>query len=320
MYLLACNTQIPETDPRRFACVDDLPFDKDKRPCPQSHWCPGEACTPRLNCSVLAVDGSESTGCTERLQRCELVFNQDNAAVRCEPGVHTSTSTHPPDTECTCPDGTHCVAFARGLDARTYPLFAIPNGTRFPPNVPGVLGEVPEWRMCVRVCSGELDCPTAHTCKATAVLAPQLLADPSISRYTVGTCYPDRLVSTSTVNALAQPDPTICLHAGECPESEVCKYSVVKVEDHPVFKAQEAWTERFALQGRCAPAQGTPDGNGCTVGEGGACQSGLCDRQCKTPCDPRRVNACGNRPCIARSISRRVQEGVNVTDLVFYCQ
>ena len=316
----ACSTEIPDVRPEAFACTSDGPDEGAESACPETHWCvnetPGEPtgrCTPRFGCEDPEA---LRPGCTDGLFRCEPVFGGHSSAVRCESGVHTSTSVRPLDGECACPDGLHCVAFAEtGLAG--YPLFVLPRGARMPIGQLGVTGEIGDRRMCARACTSELDCSADHTCRPAAVVNGDLLADPS-SRHTIAVCYPNRLVPTSTIVAFEQPDPTACRSAVECGMGP-CQFRAEIVADHATVPAGPAWPRaHVAMISRCVGGRQdslTEDGRACL--ESVQCRSGACfDGRCKTPCDPERPRC--NTRCQSRELTRDVA-GVTVYDHTFLC-
>ncbi len=325
--LTACPSDLPNVDPNRFACLDDAPLADGERPCPDTHWCEEGICTPRFACTVIDEFGGRVRSCgRDTLTRCEPAYNEENSVVRCEPGVHTSTSVRSIDGACACGDGLHCVAFAQANSApESYPLVLLPEGGGLP-SLTGVLGEVAEWRVCARACSSEVDCPALHTCRSTVVASTQVLDGSGGSRHTIGVCYPDRLVPTSSTSTLAQPAPDQCLTNLECPGPLVCTFQNERVEDSPLVPAAQAWGQsRFALHGRCASGQGKAGDNiGCAMAPN-SCQSGIClGSKCRTVCDPQRPIVCGSGKCVeqfaTRTLMSEANETITVTDRVFICE
>lgn len=310
-----CSAKIEEIDPSKFACTDDLPLADGTLPCLERDWCLGQSCTPRLGCYI---ENGSHPGCdperrcedlrdVEACQRCDLHFNDQVAAVSCGPGVHTETSTRPADlTACDCPDGTACVAFSDGANSDAYPLYLLPPNTPAPTGRLGFTTDLPERRMCTRVCSSELDCPAAHTCRATVVVTASVLADPTSARSTIGSCWPELLTSTST-----QADSDACFEHADCSfGTEPCRFSTLIVPDHPRVPAKDAWGTRYALISRCSFDAGGTLKNadaGCT--EDTECKSGLCARgRCARPCNPALgIEACpSNRACRDTPIERKI--------------
>jgi hypothetical protein len=301
----ACSTKLEPVDPGAFACDGDSAASDGLLPCPESHWCKDGACTPRLDCNI---PNASSPGCDPERRcelfnevqscfRCELRTNAEVAAVTCAPGVQTETSTHPLSLDpCSCSDDLTCVAFlSDGRDGEAYPLLIIPEGGSLPVG----RTEIEEWRMCTRVCSHELDCPAAHTCRAASA--------GSTGRSTIGVCYPDLLTRTSssstTAPPLDQPDTEGCAQHNDCRNSsfEPCRYRTVQVPDHPVVPAgPSSWGQRFAIISRCSSGStGMRNaGDGCT--DDGECKSGLCaEGRCARPCQPGNPDACGsNIACV----------------------
>jgi hypothetical protein len=316
--IAGCTVSLLDVSPERFACVDDTPIKGSELQCPEQDRCAHDACTPRLGCFE---PDAELPGCKEGTRRCDLVTNPELAAVSCLSGIPTTTSAIPADpASCECPDGTYCVAWAAmtaTIAKDAYPLFLLPRRSTTStvgPAIPlpvgqlGIQGQNLSRTVCARVCSSELDCPGAHTCRAAAVVGSALLADPKTTRSTIGVCYPDRLPNTATV--AEQPDPLECLSNLDCGEQQNtrpkgrCQTVVVPIPDHPTVPAGSAWTKRRALIPRCTPVfgMGGMDGAGCTSSN--SCNSGVClneggmaSNKCATLCDPQDASAvCGASP------------------------
>lgn len=326
----ACSAKVPDIDPTAFACVDDAPLADGSLPCPDTHWCSTDSCTPRLGCFI---PNASRPGCdperrcedfnqAEFCKRCDVTVSGYVAAVSCGPGVHTTTSTRPNDAEtCECPDGTSCVAFTDAAAGDAYPLYLLPPGTPLPIGKLGIGEDHPDDRLCTRACSSELDCPAAHTCRAAAVVHQVLLDDPRSTRSTVGVCWPERLTSTSTVTPIDQPDPFACYQHKDCSSgSEPCRFRTLIVPDHPRVPAGAAWGQRFAVISRCSSEStgGRSADMGCT--EDAECKSGLCaSGRCAIPCNPQDLNICpSNRACIDVQIIK-VVNGAMVEDRAQIC-
>jgi hypothetical protein len=325
MLAAACNSKLPDLPPTAFACVDDSLDENGDLQCPESHFCSSERCLPRLGCRE---EGRSEPGCDEERRRCDLVINDEIAAVTCQGGIHTETSTPARSGDrCDCPDGLHCVALAESsADPEALPLFLLTT-ERVPAELPIGLAEIPWGRMCVRVCSSEYDCPSNHACRAAAVLGPESV--PLGPRRTIGVCYPHVLPTTSTVSD--QPDPEACFFEGDCTRAAgrdegLCQAQVVIVPDHPSTPAgAEAWHDQRALVPRCVPdvqSNLLPDGRGCTDSKD--CQSGIClsggSARCAKLCDPMKPEVCsfGGR-CAATVVSRSLPQGGQVVDKLFVC-
>lgn len=314
-FAAACSAKVEEVDPAKFACEDDLPLADGTLPCLDRDWCLDQSCTPRLGCNI---ENGSHPGCdperrceelrdVEACMRCDLHLNDQVAAVSCGPGVHTETSTRPVDVDdCDCPDGTSCVAFSEGGSGDAYPLYLLPPGVPVPTGRLGFTTDMPERRMCTRVCSSENDCPAAHTCRAAVVITASVLADPTSPRSTVGACWPELLTSTST-----QADPFACFEHEDCTVgTEPCRFTTLIVPDHPRVPAKDAWGTRYALISRCSfePSGALKNADsGCT--EDTECKSGLCaEGRCARPCNPAfGVQGCPfNRACRDTPVTRKL--------------
>jgi hypothetical protein len=332
-FLISCPGDLPAVDPGAFACMDDAPLKDGTLPCPDSSWCNREECSPRLGCFV---PGATRPGCDPDrscemrfmgCRRCDARFNTLTDAVICESGVHTSTSVRPKDLDtCACPDGTNCVAAQDAPPTGAYQLYLLPPMTPLPIGKLGFTKENIALRMCVRACSNELDCSADHTCRATAVVSSDLLAHPDSKRHTIGTCYPDRLVSTSSLSSIIQPNPIACDDALECTEMGVpgpCQYRVIEIPDHPTVPAGEGWGEHMAMIAECigemTGANFVANDLGCTQGD--QCASGVCQTgRCAIPCNPLRAGSCpGVRRCNDVSVSRTLPKGKVLEDRVHVC-
>lgn len=306
----ACTAEIPSIPPEAFACDEDIIELDGRHPCPDSRWCVEGRCVERLFCDV---EGAGRPGCVPLSTRCEPVFTNITSAVRCERGVHTSTSVRA-DAGCDCPDGLHCVVFGTQDPSNGYPLFVVPrdSGATLDDEVEG-------WRMCARACSSEANCPGNHTCRPAAVL-PSVQAVSSTMRHTIGVCFPEQVV-TSTTPAESQPSAT-CQTRTECSArnaGDLCQYRIEEVPDHPTAPMGDAWAGR-ALVGQCVPpASGlAEDGIGCTAS--GNCKSGLCvGNSCARTCNPVTKEGCPRGNCSARTVSRTTTNGEEVEDTVFIC-
>lgn len=327
-----CQVSLPEVPAAKLACTGDHPLGGGELPCPEADWCSNMRCTPRLGCQL---PGSRRLGCDPEqsceflgmsCMRCEMRINPETAAVRCEPGVHTTTSTTPRTLAgCECPDGTFCTLFDRGGAEGAYPLFILPPGTPRPmgSGQRGPLssaGEIPERRVCARGCSSELDCPASHTCRPAAVIGDDLLRNPTSTRHTIGVCYPNRLVSTSTRAPIRQPDADSCLDAQDCESNPraagPCQYRVTEIADHPTVPAREAWGRRLALIQRCVPPESSLLGNDIVCTRGEQCKSGLCvSGRCAIPCNPLRAGTCpSTRGCGDVLVKRELPAGTDTVD------
>ncbi|MFO0724778.1 MAG: hypothetical protein U1E65_13435 [Myxococcota bacterium] len=322
--LVACQ-DLPPVDGHDYACTAEV-FDDGSFQCLPSDYCAQNACVPRLNCQTEG-----QAGCRAESTRCELSATPERAAVSCQPGVHTTTSTPVLLAgECPCQDGLLCTALATLSvsvpDAHAYPLFVIPSTTR-PATLPqgplGISGEVGRARTCARPCASEVDCPAAHTCRAATVLAPAALGGADLGRHTIGVCFPDLLTVTTT--AAEQPDPGLCRTKGDCTSAAgrfdgFCQANVEVVPDHPTDPGAEGWGEHRALLTRCVsdPGPGAVDGHGCL--SSGECRSGACYRgHCVPPCDPVHNALCPGA-CLDSVIERKLPSGASVSDHLYVCQ
>ena len=319
--LFACTTEIPPVDPAQFACEGDEPLASGELQCPESHWCADNACTPRLGCTE---PGASRPGCDRAQQRrCDPVLNPLTSAVACSGGNHTITSTAPLDDACSCPDqglaGTplFCAHVPEGPSGE-HTLFLTMPGEPLPVGQFGITGDQADFRWCVHACSTESDCPASHTCRPAALLTEQLRASPS-SRHTIGACYPNYLVSTSTTEARPQPDDDACLTARDCLAGD-CQFNVETVADHPLLPVGAAWEGRRALVARCVPRNSAlaDPGRGCT--RDAECKNGLCERgRCQRPCNPMFDIACDG--CLPIQVERTVPTGeITVVDTVHICE
>lgn len=328
----ACGQALPEVEPSRFACENDAPLEGGLFPCGASHWCaedltrPGSVlgtCAPRLGCVEPELG---FPGCDPDRRRCEPVVTPYLAAVRCEGGRHTSTSTRPADpSACACPDGLHCVAYLEGGVEGGAAGDPFQPDLRFLPSGGAAPGpERPERRLCVRACSEEDNCPPGHTCRPARVEGPGLATERGLDRNTIAVCYPDLIPETSTTSQVAQPRRGLCRDALDCPAMESCGYELEPVLDHPVAPIGSAWGERLAFVARCAVRSGRVGaGLGCTSGQ--ECDSGVClRRDCVRPCDPAAPErACGQRVCIETRVMRSIARGdavIDVVDWVSVCE
>lgn len=339
--LAGCFAELEPLPPESFACTADDLTAGGALQCPASHWCSDLQCTPRMACSAAMADNPACAPCGEALfpypigdctstvlERCQLVVNDQIAAVTCEPLNHTVTSTVPTDPAgCDCVDGTHCVALAEGPDTTgdAYGLFVLPDAggaVSLPVGQLQITGERQDTRLCARACSGELDCPAGHTCRAAAVVQPALLADPTSTRHTVGVCYPDRL-TTLTASAAAQPDPRFCAAQPDCPAPQICQVQAVVIGDHPSVPAGAAWgDEHIALIPRCVTPGGVlkPVGTGCDRQT--RCESGVCfNARCPDLCDPSLNEPCGEgRTCRHVKVPRgRPAGNSDIIDHLWLC-
>lgn len=324
----ACTTELPAVEASAFACVDDAPADDGLLQCPASDFCAAGACTPRLGC--IEPDSSVP-GCLENRRRCDLVNSAEISAAACVSGLHTETSTPVRDLDaCPCPDGLHCVGLAHVATAsasNALPLYLFPPALR-PARLPaaelGAAGELPYGRMCVRVCSSELDCPAGQTCRATAVLEPSVIAGTDQGRHTIGACYPDVLATTSTLSD--QPDLNICRARSDCTTrvgkiDSDCVARADPIPDHPARPAGEAWSGRYAIIPHCLDGAGggIPEGGGCT--EDLACRTGVCvSSRCVRLCDPGLPDSCATlQACVDVEVERALAGGGTLHDRIFIC-
>lgn len=334
MVCTGCFSEVPEVRDDQFACVDDLPFESGGLQCPESHWCYEGSCKPRFGCSAADAERSE---CEPFVQRCELSLTGTVSAVSCESGVHTVTSTRPPEPEsCSCPDGTACVVFAETTGqadedafelylARTQGDFALPSDFG--------ASERAGTRVCARGCSGELDCPAGHTCRPASVYR----ADTSNSfrdRNTISVCYPDNVITVTATTAEfpeipKEPVENVCRSQADCQDDnvsfDVCQVRVAIIPDHPKNPAGErAWGDHFALISTCIQPISSGLTNvdkGCDTGS--ECESGLCHNgRCARLCDSRLSEPCpGGRSCRDTQVSRPIKgEDRKVRDRVWLCQ
>lgn len=325
LFLGACTTDIPDVEPAAFSCESDEPLASGELQCPKTHWCDDGTCRPRLGCSE---EGKSAPGCDVAAQRrCDPVLNPLTSAVACAGGNQTITSTIPIDAACHCPDqgsaGTvlFCARYAEGPSGGGYPLFLVPAGEALPIGMFGITGEVEDWRVCVRACATEQDCPASHTCRPSVVVSDQLLASPD-SRHTIGACYPNLIVPTTTTTVIDQPDEDACLSDEDCPGD--CQFNVEIVPDHPSLPigpdGPGGWKDRKALIGRCVQGTGAlaEPGTGCATDA--ECKNGLCHSgSCQQPCDPFQDSACD--VCLAEQVERVVPGGDEpVRDAVHICE
>ena len=87
--LVACQ-DLPPVDGHDYACTAEV-FDDGSFQCLPSDYCAQNACVSRLNCQTEG-----QAGCRAESTRCELSITPERAAVSCQPGVHTATSTPVP--------------------------------------------------------------------------------------------------------------------------------------------------------------------------------------------------------------------------------
>ena len=320
---LRCN-DLPAVAPERFACVADTVAIDGAYECPASHYCADQACTPRLNCQT-----DDRLGCTPESTRCELSSDADRAAVSCQPGIFTVTSTPVRDLDgCPCPDGLACTALATlsttVSDALAYPLFVLPTSLR-PARLPigplGITGEIERARSCTRPCGSEVDCGAGFTCRAATVLEGRAGGGADLGRHTVGVCFPDLLTTTTT--AAEQPDPGLCRTQGDCTLAAGrfeghCKAGVEVIPDHPTDPAGAGWGDHRAMLTRCVvDGQGVTEGKGCT--SSAECRSGACVRnQCATLCDPADRGFCPGG-CVDAEVERKTPSGDTIRDRIFVC-
>lgn len=325
----ACTTNLPEISPERFACDADTPFEDGTLQCPESHWCSSGACTPRLQCRDV---NTGKAGCAPLDERCDLFSNGETAAAACRRGTHIVTSTVPidPAGACTCADGTYCTILAKPYAGEAYPLYVLPRGTApsaLPTGRLGITGDDPVQRVCTRACATEADCPANHTCRAAAVVQASLQSEPPSSRGTIGVCYPDRLVATSTTVTVPQPDVQHCETQGDCLADKgryagSCQVGIVDVPDHPAAPAgSAAWGSRLALVARCVESMaGANPGVGCTASV--ECKSGVClQTKCARLCDPREPVPCeGGQLCRDFEVEREIPgSNTRVVDHIYVC-
>lgn len=331
--LAACDAQLPDISPEQFACFDDRPSGDGTLPCLASDFCFEAQCTRRWDCNDRS-DGAP--GCRPDTTRCELVLGTVDpdeqaigsytAAVRCMSGVHTSTTTIPQDrVRCECPDGLVCVAYGGAPGEADYPLFVLLEGGALPTDQLGISGETVSLRRCVRACSGEVDCPADHSCRPAAVVNARLQPEGDSGRQTVGVCYPNVVVDTSTTTRPPAPDPAMCRQNADCAAGQVCRAGLFTLDDHPVFPAGDARgpTTDVVWATRCAQdAAGLGMvGSGCTTSPG--CGSGVClNGRCQRLCDPLdAITACRLAPCRATRVERTLPDGEStVSDQVFLCR
>lgn len=328
----ACIVSLPEVPAERFACEDDTRAEDGLFPCPETHACVEEACTPRLNCRRPALDAE---GCEPELERCELIIQDQLARVGCLRGLQFETSTRPPgllDT-CACPDGTYCVGASHPggvAEALAPALFVLTpdSGPSLPVGRFGIERELESARVCARACGSEADCSAGHTCRPAAVLQAQLLERETSSRSTVGVCMPDVLPETD--DAELQLDPEACYDGEFCREAKgrtegICQANPGSAPDHPELPIGEAgWGLRRVLRTHCVPRPSSSfkdPGLGCLVHE--ECSSQVCFQgRCAQLCDPHRAESCGGggRGCRDRLIVRPLPAaGPTIEDRVFLC-
>jgi hypothetical protein len=316
----ACTTEIPVVSPEQFACEGDEPLASGELQCPESHWCDQGACRPRLGC---IEEGRATPGCDRNAQRrCDPVLNALTSAVECSGGNHTITSTAPIDDQCGCPDqgpgGTplFCAHIAEGVSG-TYPLFVTPPGEALPTGQFGITGEVIEYRWCTRLCAGEVDCPASHSCRPAPLVTEQLRASPS-SRHTIGVCYPNYLVASSSTTDRPQPKSDACLANEDC-VAQTCQFNIETIADHPVLPIGSAWEGRRGVVANCVPGTGAlaDPGRGCT--RDNECKNGLCEGgKCQRPCNPA-FGSCEG--CFSREVERTIPgSDVIVIDTVHVCE
>jgi hypothetical protein len=316
----ACTTSIPPVAPEQFACDSDEPLASGELQCPESHWCDQFACRPRLGCTE--PDRSQP-GCDRGAQRrCDPVLNDLTTAVECSGGNHTITSTAPIDDACNCPDqgpgGTplFCAHIAEGISG-LYPLFVTQPGQALPTGQFGIEGENVDFRWCVRACADEVDCPASHTCRPAPLVTDQLLASPS-SRHTIGVCYPNYLVASSSTADRPQPDPDTCLANEDC-FGQTCQFNLENVADHPTLGIGAAWEQKRGIVAHCTPGTGAlaDPGRGCTRDT--ECKNGLCEGgKCQRPCNPA-FGSCD--VCLSREVERTVPgSDIIVVDTVHVCE
>ena len=332
--LYGCFAEVPVVENTAFACLDDVANANGLLQCPASHWCYEGSCKARLGCTD---PWAERPACKEFSERCELSVTGTVAAVSCEPGVHTVSSTTPSAIDsCDCPNGTWCVAYgesASSLAAESHPLFVLPPGRQFPTDQLGMTGERRGLRVCSRGCSGELDCPAAHTCRAAAVFDQSLEQTPGSTRHTVGVCYPDRITTqtatTTELPVLPQlPDPNVCLTQSDCRDREVafevCQVQVEVLPDHPTVPTDDTWGLRMALISRCVQPIGgglVSVDSGCDAGS--ECESGIChNKRCVRLCDSSapEPRCPGGRSCNPTQVLRPVRgDAREVRDRIWLC-
>lgn len=314
----ACSFDLPVVQPERFACFDETPEADGLLPCPDTHWCVQGECIPRLSCNT---EDTGRPGCLTESTRCEPVVTPYSSAVQCERGIHTSTSARATSSACDCADGLHCVAFASGRDSTTYPLYLLPEGGPLAPGELGIDGEIEDWRMCLRACSSEANCPPNHTCRVAAVQNAEAMSSEERSRFTLGVCFPEQIV-TSSVALEMQPQPDGCQSNAECARGMTnvgCVYSVETVADHPAVPAGSAW-ESAAIVGRCDGFAGglAEVGIGCL--KGSDCKTGLCvATRCAQPCNPLTPQRCPTARCAPRAVERNRGTRPPIDDVVYVC-
>jgi hypothetical protein len=335
----ACQASLPNVEPSQFTCDNDDPDSKGNFPCPEASFCGAGKCTPRFDCFVPnagrpGCDPDQTCETTHQMcRRCDATFNTETDAVSCQGGVHTTTSTRPKDLPgCTCPDGTYCVAFQdTQVMGDAFPLFVFPTGmaVSLPIRSLELTAEKIDFRYCVRVCGSELDCPANHTCRAAAVVSNDLIQNPSSTRHTIGVCYPDAyVVSSTTAKIPAMPDASACWSDVECANRGnpgPCRYEILSVPDHPSVPANTAWNPMVhrALVARCADPASTSTLKsfdvGCTRGD--ECRSGLCvGGRCAKTCNPHIRGTCPlTRGCNDVRESRELPGTGSIEDRVQIC-
>ena len=327
MAVVGCDAQIPEIDPTLLACEDDVPFGEGLLPCPAQQACFEQRCTRRWQCDDRQ-DGNP--GCTPDTTRCEPAFGEWTSRVQCVSGVHTSSTTipDPGDSACDCPDGLFCVAYAGAETSEGLPLYLLPEGGDLPSDMLGTASEQRVFRRCVRACSSEVNCPPDHTCRPAAAVTEAFSSERDRLRNTVGVCYPNTLVDTSTTVRPPQPDVRTCRQNADCVSfgpGQGCRAENQTVADHPDYPAGDAareGLENVAIVTRCdaIPAgAGTPN-SGCTSSP--ACGSGVClGGRCRTLCDPQDpITACGSASCGPVLVTREIDRTTSVSDELFLCR
>ncbi len=212
------------------------------------------------------------------------------------------------------------MAFASGRDSTTYPLYLLPEGGPLATGELGIDGEIEDWRMCVRACSSEANCPPNHTCRVAAVQNADAMSSEERARFSVGVCFPEQIV-TSSVALEDQPQPDACQTSTECTRGTNvgCVYSVEVVADHPAAPVGPAW-ENLAIVGRCDGfASGLAEvGIGCL--KGSDCKTGLCSNgRCAQPCNPLTRRLCPSARCAPRVVERNRGTRPPVEDVVYVC-